>query len=66
MIIDNIMIGQLSDEQFKEYYPNANVNYSQGTAITYYGSATINYWKQHLDRSWTNYNCRTNYWLKIF
>ena len=52
------IIGQLSNEQFMDSYPNATLK-NDGTAITKYGRSTINYWIQHEDNSWTNYDCKT-------
>lgn len=51
------VIGQISHEQFAIQYPDATIKVD-GTATTIRGS-TVNYWRQHEDRSWTNYNCRT-------
>lgn len=53
--------GQLSDAEFKAYYPHAKINYSKGLATIRYGKYTTNYWVQHSDGSWTNYDCKTNY-----
>ena len=52
------MIGQLSNDEFKTSYPNATIK-SNGKAITKYGKSTLNYWTQHNDISWTNYDCKT-------
>ena len=51
------MIGQLSDDEFRNKYPNAAKD--DGTAVTRYGKETFNYWQQHNDGSWTNYDCKT-------
>ena len=53
------MKGQISDLEFIRCYPNAIVNYRNKTAVTFYGRSTVNYWYQHDDGSWTNYNCKT-------
>ena len=53
------MIGQLSDSNFKELFPNALIDNSTRTTITYFGRDTINYWRQEEDGSWTNYDCKT-------
>ena len=52
--------GQITNEQFKAEYPKAIVNYRKGTATTKSGKTT-NYWIQHEDTSWTNWNCKTKY-----
>lgn len=51
--------GQLTHEQFLTSYPQARINAHAGTAITLYGKYTVNYWHQHSDGSWTNYDCKT-------
>jgi hypothetical protein len=53
------MEGQISDSEFRSLYPNAKINNSDRTCITRYGRSTINYWMQHDDGSWTNYDCKT-------
>jgi hypothetical protein len=58
------MIGQISDNEFKVLYDKAGqfrrgMNYSQGTAWLMYGKSTINFYIQHEDKSWTNYDCKT-------
>jgi len=53
------MEGQLSDKEFRYSYPNAQINNSTRIAITKYGKSTYNYWMQHKDNSWTNYDCKT-------
>lgn len=57
------MIGQYSDEEFREMYNKScfNSGYSKGNAVVRYGKYTYNYYIQHSDKSWTNYNCRTIY-----
>ena len=55
------MIGQISNEEFISNYPNAKKNCSTNKAITFYGRNTVNYWIQHSDNSWTNYDCKTVY-----
>lgn len=47
--------GQRTREEFAQQY---GANY-QGHAIIKYGKSTYNYWTQHSDGSWTNYDCRT-------
>ena len=49
--------GQRTREEFAQQY---GANY-QGHAIIKYGKSTYNYWTQHSDGSWTNYDCRTKY-----
>jgi len=53
------MEGQISNEQFIDEHPNATKNVSNNIAVTRYGKSTVNYWIQHEDGSWTNYNCKT-------
>ena len=59
------MIGQFSDMEFKQMLVKAgwlrsNVNYEYNVAwITH--RHTINYYKQEVDGSWTNYDCKTKY-----
>lgn len=53
------MKGQISNEEFLSKYPNAEKNVSTNKAVTRYGKYTINYWIQHEDGSWTNYDCKT-------
>lgn len=36
-------------------------NYETRTAIIHYGRSTVNYYMQHADGSWTNYDCKTTY-----
>lgn len=60
------MIGQLTDEQFKEKiqaagFLRSRVDYVNKTAWIMYGKATTNYYQQHRDGSWTNYDCKTSY-----
>lgn len=57
------MIGQYSDEQFKAMYNNAILKggYSTGIAWIKYGKYTYNYYTQHNDKSWTNFDCKTKY-----
>lgn len=50
--------GQMSDTEFRATYPNAHIK-ADGTATTRYGMRTVNYWLQHPDKSWTNYDCKT-------
>ena len=63
------MIGQFSDDGFKEICKKApvyKVDYLQGKAIVRYGRNTINYYVRHADGSWTNYDCRTDYSFSIY
>jgi len=53
--------GQLTDEEFKRFYPNARINTNSNTATTKGGKYTINFWMQHADGSWTNYDCKTKH-----
>ena len=53
------MIGQFTNDQFLANYPNAQIDAHKGWASTRYGQDTINYWTQHSDGSWTNYDCKT-------
>jgi len=48
--------GQLSEQEFYSKYGN----HPNGKAIIKYGKATYNYWMQHDDGSWTNYDCKTS------
>ena len=60
------MVGQLTDMEFRTKYPTAMIRNDSRTAITYYGKYTINYWIQHEDYSWTNYDCKTdNYYRQL-
>lgn len=59
------IIGQYSEDEFKAMISEAgqfrsNLHYSEGTATITYGNTT-NYYIQHEDRSWTNYDCKTKY-----
>lgn len=56
------MEGQLSNNQFREEFPNAQICFQHGSvlATTFYGEYTTNYWRQHEDGSWTNYYCSTS------
>ena len=56
------MTGQLSDQEFIDQYPNAQMYHRNGSrfAITTYGKYTVNYWIQYPDASWTNYNCHSS------
>jgi hypothetical protein len=47
--------GQRTREEFAQQY---GANY-QEHAVIKYGKSTYNYWMQHDDGSWTNYDCRT-------
>lgn len=51
----NKIQGQRSREEFARQY-GAN---HQGHAIIKYGKYTYNYWTQHSDGSWTNYDCKS-------
>lgn len=58
------MEGQYSDEEFKEMLRTAGsfrsgINYIEGLAWILYGKYTTNYYRQHSDKSWTYYNCKT-------
>lgn len=58
------MIGQYSNEEFeamveKAGIMRAKINYPNKTAVIRYGRETHNYYHQHSDGSWTNYDCKT-------
>lgn len=58
------MIGQYTDEEFIEMLKKAgslrsNVNYITKLAYIQFGKYTVNYYRQELDGSWTNYICKT-------
>ena len=58
------MIGQLSNIEFKKLYEKAGTlrrghNLLTKQAWIMYGVRTVNYYIQHEDGSWTNYNCKT-------
>lgn len=58
--------GQLTEEQFVSMLSSKspfeyNVNYITKIAIVRYGKNTVNYYRQHDDGSWTNYDCKTVY-----
>ena len=50
------MIGQRSKEDFAKQYGKQHEDH----AVIRYGKYTLNYWTQHEDGSWTNYNCETS------
>lgn len=59
------MIGQFSDTEFKQLlarvgWLRSNVNYEYNIAWIITGNTT-NYYKQEVDGSWTNYDCKTKY-----
>lgn len=57
------MQGQYSNDEFVQMYAASNnakgCNIGNGTAWIRYGKSTINYYTQHSDGSWTNYDCKT-------
>jgi len=55
------MEGQLSDLEFRQKYPNAEIHNASRTCVTRYGKNTYNVWYQHSDGSWTNSTCKTIY-----
>ena len=61
MLKDKRMMGQLSHREFCDSHSTASTELVEETlyAITRYGQSTRNYWIQHDDTSWTNYDCRT-------
>lgn len=63
------MIGQYSNEEFMQMYQECkNVkewDVSTGTAWMKYGTQTYNYYRQHSDSSWTNFDCRTRFYTTI-
>ena len=63
------MIGQYSNEDFLEMYKTCTnfkgCDISTGTAWMQYGKQTYNYYKQHSDGSWTNFECRTKLYIII-
>ena len=56
------MKGMYTDQEFRRMYERATAkgNYTTGRAWTKNGH-TINYYHQHTDGSWTNYDCKTKY-----
>lgn len=56
------MEGQYTDEEMKDKIRRAHKktldNWLDGRVILQVGR-TVNYYMQHSDGSWTNYNCRT-------
>jgi len=60
------MIGQYSNDEFIAMYQKAGPlkrghDLVNKTAWVQSGSATFNYYRQHEDGSWTNYDCKTKY-----
>ena len=61
-----IMIGHLTDEVLKLKYKQAGIlrrgyDFENNTVWIMYGKYTCNYYYQHEDNSWTNYDCKTCY-----
>lgn len=56
------MIGQYSNAEFQAMRSSkvSFINVAKGLAWIKYGKRTINYYQQHSDESWTNYDCKTN------
>jgi hypothetical protein len=58
------MIGQYSNDEFEQMLSKAFMchsrNYETKIASIRVGN-TYNYYKQHDDGSWTNYDCKTKY-----
>ncbi len=56
------MEGQLTTEELKEMGHIISSGYwaLNGLIIRKVGN-TVNYYKQHFDGSWTNYDCKTKY-----
>lgn len=54
------MIGQYTDEEMKNMSGIISTvkGATNGHIIRHIGN-TVNYYRQHSDSSWTNYNCRT-------
>lgn len=58
------MIGQYSNDEFLQMYKssqNFKTMISPDTAVIRYGKNTYNYYTQHEDYSWSNYDCITDY-----
>ena len=55
------MIGQYSNKEFQSMLTSVRgqLDPVRGTAWIRYGKYTINYYQQHSDGSWTNYDCKT-------
>lgn len=56
------MEGQISNDTFKNQYPEHKNTCNH--AVTRRGN-TVNYWMQHSDGSWTNYDCKTKQTVKL-
>lgn len=59
----NQIQGMYTNEEFQQMYDNAHsksIKLSEGKARITKG-ATTNYYVQHSDGSWTNYDCKTSY-----
>lgn len=58
------MKGQYTNTEFEQMLQNSKMmsgrNYDNGTAWIIKGNTT-NYYMQHEDGSWTNYDCKTKY-----
>lgn len=58
------MTGQYTNSEMEQMLQNSNPfngrNYDTRTAWIKKGN-TVNYYMQHEDESWTNYDCKTKY-----
>ena len=63
------MIGQYSNEEFLQMYRNCKnekaCDIGIGWAYMKYGNTTYNYYNQHSDGSWTNYDCKTKQYTYV-
>lgn len=58
--------GQYTDIEFQKMFQQQgglfnNNKKATGKAVLKYGRSTYNYYMQHSDGSWTNYDCKTKY-----
>lgn len=58
-----LIVGQFTNSEFQNMFTKATikgVNYTTGIHWIKYGKKTTNYFIQHSDGSWTNFNCVTS------